>query len=227
VDEDGLRPVQLDLLGSDQHLLVFGEAESGKTGLARLIVRELIERHRDDEVVLALFDPRRTLLDVVPDAYLGAYAGTTSAAAGLATSLADELRERIPSDDVTPAQLKARSWWTGPDIVVLIDDYDLLAPTGPGPLAALAEFLPQSRDLGLHVVLMRRSGGASRAIHEPFLQRLRELGATGLLLSGDRQEGQLWPGAYLSVQPPGRGLLVRRGQAPVRIQLCHEPDSAA
>lgn len=77
----------------------------------------------------------------------------------------------------------------GPEIVVLADDFDLLSPSGPGPLAPLLEYLPQARDLGLHLVVMRRSGGAARALHEPVIARLKELGATGLLLSGDRQEG--------------------------------------
>jgi S-DNA-T family DNA segregation ATPase FtsK/SpoIIIE len=224
IEEDELRPVRLDLLGADQHLLVFGDGESGKTGLARLIVRDLVERYSDDEVVFAVFDPRRTLLDVVPEPYLGSYAGTAATAAGMASGIGAELTKRLPPDDVTAAQLRARSWWAGPEIVIIVDDYDLLAPTGPGPLLPLLEFLPQSRDLGLHLVLLRRSGGAGRAMHEPVPQRMRELGATGLLLSGERAEGQLWPGAYPSVQPPGRGLLVRRGRPPVRIQVCYEPE---
>jgi S-DNA-T family DNA segregation ATPase FtsK/SpoIIIE len=80
-------------------------------------------------------------------------------------------------------------------------------------------------DLGLHLVVLRRSGGASRAVHEPVIARLRELGATGLLLSGDRGEGQLWSGAYLSIQPPGHGVLLRRGRKPLRMQLARMPES--
>ncbi|HEX5493623.1 MAG TPA: type VII secretion protein EccCa [Mycobacteriales bacterium] len=224
VDEADLRPVHLDLFGVDQHVVVFGDAESGKTNLARLIITELVNRYSDEQVVFAIFDLRRTLLDVVPEPYLGGYAGTPPVAAGLAAGLAgQELTRRMPPDDVTSAQLRERSWWKGPEIIVLADDYDLLSPGGPGPLAPLLEYLPQSRDLGLHIVLLRHSGGASRAIHEPVVQRLKENGATGLLLSGDRQEGQLWPGAYLSIQPPGRGLLIRRGRRPLRLQLAHVP----
>jgi S-DNA-T family DNA segregation ATPase FtsK/SpoIIIE len=218
IDEGSLQPVQLDLFGADQHLIVFGDAESGKTNLARLIIRELITHYNDEQVVFALFDLRRTLLDVVPEAYRGGYAGTVPVAAGLAGGLVEELKVRLPPDDVTTTQLKERSWWKGPEIVILVDDFDLLSPGGPGPLAPLLDYLPQARDLGLHVVLLRRSGGASRSLHEPVVSRLKELGATGLLLSGDRQEGALWPGTYLSIQPPGRGLLVRRGRKPLRMQ---------
>ncbi len=223
IDEADLQPVRLDLFGADQHLVVFGDASSGKTNLARLIITELIAHHTEDEVVFALFDLRRTLLGVVPEPYLGAYAGTAPTAAGLAGGLVGELKNRLPPDDVTTQQLRDRSWWKGPEIVVLADDFDLVSPAGPGPLAPLLDYLPQARDLGLHVVLLRRSGGAARALHEPVIARLKELGATGLLLSGDRQEGQLWTGAYLSIQPPGRGLLIRRGQKPLRLQLARMP----
>ncbi|MGH3928441.1 MAG: type VII secretion protein EccCb, partial [Pseudonocardiaceae bacterium] len=225
IDEAELRPVLLDLLGDDQHLLVLGDAASGKTNLMRLLVHDLSTRLTDDQVVFAVLDPRRTLLDVVPEDYLGAYAGTAKVAAGLAQSIAGELRNRLPPDDVTAAQLRDRSWWKGPEIVLLCDDYDLLATGGPGPLAPFLEFLSQSRDLGFHLVLARRSGGAGRVMHEPVLQRMKEVGCAGLLLSGERQEGQIWPQAYLSIQPPGRGLLVRKSRKPMLIQTAYlDPD---
>ncbi|MTD15251.1 type VII secretion protein EccCa [Nakamurella sp. YIM 132087] len=224
VDETELKPVELDTDGADRHILLLGDAESGKTSFLRLLVSDLIARRTDDEVVFAVFDIRRTLLDVVPEDYLGAYAGTAAAAAGMAGGVAGELRKRLPPDDVTAAQLRSRSWWKGPEIYVLVDDYDLLASGGPGPLAPFLEFLPQARDIGFHMVLCRRSGGAGRALYEPVLQRLREVGATGLLLSGDRQEGAIFPGVHLSVQPTGRGTLVRRGRKPQLLQLGYLPE---
>jgi S-DNA-T family DNA segregation ATPase FtsK/SpoIIIE len=216
--------VRLDLFGGEPHLLVIGDAETGKTSLLRLLVHDLVSRCTDGEVVFAVFDVRRTLLDVVPEDYLGAYAGTAAMASGIAGAVAGELQGRLPPDDVTAAQLRARSWWQGPEIVVLADDYDLLSPGGPGPLAPFVEFLPQARDLGFHMVVCRRSGGAGRAMYEPVPQRMREVGATGLLLSGDRQEGALFPGVSLSVQPPGRGHLVRRGRKPLLVQLASLPE---
>jgi len=224
VDEAELKPVELDLFGADPHLLVFGDSESGKTSLLRVIVNELVSRFTDQEVVFAVLDVRRSLLDVVPEDYLGAYAGTLAVATATAGAIAAEVEKRLPPDDVTAAQLRSRSWWKGAEIVVIVDDYDLLTSGGPGPLAPFLEYLPQSRDLGFHLVICRRSGGASRAMYEPVPQRLREIGATGLLLSGDRQEGQLFPGTYMSVQPPGRGTLVRRGRKPQLIQLAYRPE---
>jgi S-DNA-T family DNA segregation ATPase FtsK/SpoIIIE len=219
--EEDLRPVLLDLFGEDGSVIVFGDQGSGKTAFLRTLVAAATERWSDDEIVFAVFDPRRGLLDAVPGDYLGSYAPTPAAASGFAEALAAELRRRLPGDQVTVAQLRERSWWEGPEIVVLVDDLDLLTggPGGANPLAPLLPFLPQARDLGLHVVVTRHSGGAGRALFEPFLQRLRELGATGLVLSGDRQEGQLWPGLYPSPLPPGRARLARRGRQPALIQI--------
>ena len=218
-----LRPIGLDLLGDDTHVLAVGDQGSGKTSFLRAVVRGCVDRHGDDELVFAVFDPRRSLLGLVPDAYLGAYAPTSQAAAGLARSLAEELQRRLPGDGLTPAELRARSWWSGPEIVVLADDLELLGGDGGSPLAPLLPYLPQARDLGLHVVAARHSGGVGRALFEPFLQRLRELGATGLVLRGDRQEGQLWPGVYPSLLPPGRGQLARRGRRPTLVQVAYLP----
>ncbi len=227
LDETELRPVFLDLFGADPHLLIFGDSGSGKTSVLNLIVTDLISRFSDSEVVFAVIDVRRTLLDVVPDDYLGAYAGTLKVAQGLAHGVASELQRRLPPDDVTRQQLRERSWWKGPEIVVLCDDYDLVSPGGPGPLAPFLEYLPQARDVGFHLVIARRSGGAGRAMHEPVPQRMREVGCTGLLLSGERQEGQLWPGAYMSPQPPGRGFLVRKARKPQLIQTAFVSPTAS
>ncbi|WP_433333543.1 FtsK/SpoIIIE domain-containing protein [Spirillospora sp. CA-294931] len=68
--DERLEPVLLDLFGEDRNLLVLGDAGCGKSNLLRLVVQGLIARHTPDEVVFAVVDPRRTLHDVVPDAYL-------------------------------------------------------------------------------------------------------------------------------------------------------------
>ena len=230
VAETDLKPVELDWRAADAHLLVIGDTESGKSSLLTLIVDDLVSKYTDEQVVFAVFDVRRSLLDAVPEAYLGAYAGSTAMAGPMAAGVAGELRGRLPPHDVTAAQLRRRSWWRGPEVFVLVDDYDLLSPGGgAGPLAPLLEFLPQARDVGFHLILARRSGGAGRALYEPVLQRLRDAGATGLLLSGDRGEGAIYPGVHLSDVPPGRATLVRRGRKPAVVQLAppgagHPPD---
>jgi len=102
---------------------------------------------------------------------------------------------------------------------VIVDDYDLVASAMADPVQALLPYIPQARDVGLHVILARRSGGAGRAMYQPVLTALREGGSPGLVLSGDKDEGALVGSARPSSMPPGRGWLVnRRGDAQL-IQL--------
>ncbi len=121
----------------------------------------------------------------------------------LIASVAGYMERRLPGPDVTPEELRSRSWWTGPQCFVLVDDYDLVAAGSSNPLQPLADYLSQARDIGLHLVIARRSGGASRAMYEPILQRLRELSSPGLVMSGDRDEGALVGGVAAGPAPAG------------------------
>ncbi|MGH3805881.1 MAG: hypothetical protein ACRDRU_04405 [Pseudonocardiaceae bacterium] len=100
----------------------------------------------------------------------------------------------------------------------MVDDYDLVA-TANNPLSRVLEFVAQGRDLGFHLILARRVAGAQRALFEPVLQQVKELGNPGLILSGDRGEGPLLGTSRATTFPPGRGLLIRRKEQPVRVQV--------
>jgi S-DNA-T family DNA segregation ATPase FtsK/SpoIIIE len=140
-------------------------------------------------------------------------------------SVAEILQQRLPPADITQQQLRDRSWWSGPDLYVLIDDYDLVAvSTMNHPLAPIAEFLTQARDIGLRVVVTRRSGGAGRAIFDPFLGRLKDLSCNALIMSGSREEGTLFGGVKPTDMPPGRGYLVSRTMPGGVIQLSRMAD---
>jgi S-DNA-T family DNA segregation ATPase FtsK/SpoIIIE len=157
----------------------------------------------------------------VPASHLIGYASTAEAASEAASEVAASLRRRLPGPDVTARALRERSWWTGPDVYVLVDDYDLVAPGGGpvNPLLPLVEFLPQAKDVGLHVVVARRSGGAGRAMFDPVLGRLRELAAPGLVMNGSPDEGALVGTVKPAPEPPGRGTLVDRRRGARRLQL--------
>jgi S-DNA-T family DNA segregation ATPase FtsK/SpoIIIE len=219
VAEPDLAPFHLDLAGGDPHFLVFGDSESGKTNLLRTYLAGLTARSRPAEAAIAVIDYRRTLLDAVEPSFLSAYAGSAPAAMAAVRALHETLTARLPGTDVSMAELRRRAWWSGPELYVVVDDYDLVVTQTANPLLPLLEFLAQAKDLGLHLLVARRSGGAGRAMFEPVMQRLKELGTPGLLLSGDRQEGALLGGHAPMPQPPGRGLLVRRRQAPRLVQV--------
>ncbi|MBI1758265.1 MAG: hypothetical protein HYR62_03430 [Actinobacteria bacterium] len=124
------------------------------------------------------------------------------------------MTKRLPPPDLTPERLKARDWWSGADLYLIVDDYDLVATGTSNPLLPLLDLLPQARDIGLHLIIGRASGGAARAMFEPVLQRLKELGSPMLMLSGSRDEGALTGNVRAEPFPPGRGRLVtRRGVA--------------
>ncbi|MFF0342963.1 type VII secretion protein EccCa [Kribbella sp. NPDC004875] len=214
VDERALAPVYLDLEGRDTNLVVFGDSGSGKTNIVRLVAQQLIERHTSDQLVFAVMDPRRGLREFVPESYTGGYAPTGRMAAGLANGVSQELAKRMPDDT---GQIP-EAGQGGPRIVVLADDYDLLTSGGQSPMDAFLPYVAAGRDIKLHFIVTRRASGASRQMYEPFLSAVMESGAAGLVLSGDRSEGQLFTGAYPGDYPPGRGLFVRRGDGPVLVQ---------
>ncbi|OEJ61111.1 type VII secretion protein EccC [Streptomyces agglomeratus] len=218
VDQDALAPVVLDLFGSDQHLLILGDSECGKTNLLKLIVKQLTDRYTEEELVFGVFDPRRGLRGIVPEPYRGGYAHNANLAHALATGITTELAKRLPDDTVDHDTLDDLPTFTGPRIVILIDDYDILTTAGQQPLAPFLPYISSAPDIGLHFVLARRVAGASRALYEPLLTTLRESGTTALVMTGDRAEGQLFPGLYAAQQPPGRGTLARRGRRHQLIQ---------
>ncbi|WP_258566245.1 type VII secretion protein EccCa [Streptomyces parvulus] len=219
--ESDLNPVGLDLTSNAAHFVLFGDSGSGKTSFLRAWIRGLAARHTARELRFMIVDYRHSLLGVVPEEYIGARGGNADLVAGQVQALAETLRSRMPPADLTPEQLADRGWWEGPELYVVADDYDLAAGNmGRGPLAPLAEFVPQAAELGFHLVLARRVGGAARALlSDPLLSKLKEIGSDALLLSGDHREGVLINEQRAHRRQPGRGMLVRRGHEPTIVQV--------
>ncbi|MET8297292.1 type VII secretion protein EccCa [Streptomyces sp. NPDC005180] len=222
IDETALEPVFADF-ETDPFFLVFGESESGKTNLLRLIARQIAERYPPDRAKLVVGDYRRGLLGALPEEHLLEYAPMASSLKMHMEALAGVFSRRQPPTDVTPQQLRDRSWWTGPNVFIVIDDYDLVATSQGNPLAPLVEFLPFARDTGVRFVIARSSAGASRALYEPFMQRIKELGAQGVVLSGDPSEGDLLGLVRPRPMPPGRGYYVSRRRGTSLVQLGRMP----
>lgn len=223
--EPDLRPVCADFT-ADPHLLVFGDGGCGKSSFLRTLATSITRRLTPEEARIVVVDYRRAMLGELTTPHLIGFAATSEQAAPLLESVAAYMRNRLPGPDVTPAQLKARSWWTGPECFVLVDDWDLVATGGSNPVGCLLDLLPQARDVGLHLVAARRSGGAARAMYEPVLARLRELGAPGLLMSGSQDEGVLINAARPRSLPPGRAILDHRRDGMRLVQLAYAKPTA-
>ncbi|MET8117212.1 type VII secretion protein EccCa [Streptomyces prasinus] len=223
LDEDNLEPVFVDF-EQDPFFLVFGESESGKSNLLKLLIQRITERHDGNSCKLFVVDNRRSLLGVTPSSHLAEYVPMSNQMQHHMDALADLMQRRTPTADVTPEQLRDRSWWRGPTIYIVVDDYDLVATSSGNPLAALTEMLPFARDVGVRFIIARSTAGAGRAGYEAFIQRIKELGAQGIVLSGDPTEGDLLGGVRPRQMPPGRGVFVsrRRGKPLVQVGLVQD-----
>ena len=175
---------------------------------------------------MILVDYRRSLMDLPASEHRIGYGIQSQKTLELMQSVAGYMERRLPGPDVTAQQLRDRSWWTGPELFVLVDDYDLVVAGPTNPLTPILEYLPQARDVGPYLVLTRRAGGASRALYEPVIQRLRELSAPGLVMSGPSDEGALIGAVKPTLMPPGRGRLLTRREGIRLVQLAHQPPYA-
>jgi DNA segregation ATPase FtsK/SpoIIIE, S-DNA-T family len=219
--ETDLQPVSLDF-DAEPHLLLFGDVECGKSSFLRGLARSITQAYDPKDARIILVDQRRSLLGCIDTEHLIGYGTSTPTTSDLALQVATVMKERLPGTDITPEQLRNRSWWSGPEVYLLIDDYDLVVGA-TNPLTPLLEYLAQGRDIGLHMVITRRAGGAGRAMFDPILSRIRDLASPGILMSGPKDEGPLIGNVKPQPLPPGRGWLITRRQGAQLVQLAYTP----
>ncbi|QNT92654.1 type VII secretion protein EccCa [Streptomyces griseofuscus] len=217
LDENDLEPVFVDF-ETDPLFMVFGESESGKSNLLRLLITQLTRRYSGDEAKFFVVDNRRSLLDVTPASHLAEYIPMSNAMDHHMVALADLMNRRTPTADVTAQQLRDRSWWRGPTVYVVVDDYDLVSTSSGNPLSGLTDLLPFARDVGVRFIIARSTAGAGRASFEAFMQRMMELGAQGVVLAGDPSEGDILGGVRPRPMPAGRGVFVSRRRGKMLVQ---------
>jgi type VII secretion protein EccCb len=194
------------------HLLVFGAPKSGKTTIAHAIASAICARNDPQQVRFMLADYRSGLLDAVPQSHLLAAGAVNRNHASLEESikaLAANLHKRLPPPDLTTAQLRTRSWWTGPDVVLLVDDWHMIvAASGLNPpMTPLGPLLPAAADIGLHIVVTCQMSQAHRATMDRFVGAAFGAGSPTLFLSGEKME---FPSSEFKLKrrPPGQALLV-------------------
>ncbi|MFN3867349.1 MAG: type VII secretion protein EccC, partial [Demequina sp.] len=222
IDESALAPFGINSV-DEPCLYLYGDAGSGKTSFLRACAHEISRLYTPQQAKIFVVDYRRSLLGDLPDEYVGASLGSHDEATTGIQELVSFFQTRIPGKDVTPEQLRNRSWWSGAEGFILVDDYDLVATSQGNPLAPLATLLPQAADLGLHLIVTRRAGGASRAAYDPIIQRLTDIGSTGILLSGNPEEGALIGKVKPQQAPAGRAQIVSRERGYVAAQLAFHP----
>ncbi len=194
------------------HQLIFGAPKSGKTTIAHAVAEAICKRNSPDQVRFMLADFRSGLLDAVPETHLLAAGAINRNIAALEESikaLAVNLKKRLPPPDLTTSQLRSRSWWTGPDVVLLVDDWHMIvAASGMGsPMAPLAPLLPAAADIGLHIIVTCQMSQAHRSTMDKFVGTAYGAGTPTIFLSGEKAE---FPSSEFKLRrrPPGQALLV-------------------
>ncbi|BAJ32724.1 type VII secretion protein EccCa [Kitasatospora setae] len=207
------------------HLLVVGDSESGKTNLLRLLVSAITTAYTPAEARIMLVDFRRGLYESVPEEYRLGYAVALDVLKQVVTGAARAMTARLPGEEISPARLRLRDWWTGPELFVLVDDYDLV-PTQPGaahPFAPVLDHLAQGTELGLHLIVARSANGIGRAYNDALLRRLQDVNTPVTLLSCPPSEGTLFGSVKPRQLPPGRALHITRRRT-VQLQTAHLPE---
>ncbi|MFS8104239.1 type VII secretion protein EccCa [Lentzea alba] len=209
LDEQRLEPVWHDF-EQNSHMLVFGDSETGKTNTLRMVLQSIMSHYPPEKAKILLGDPNRQLDTVVPEAYRVGYAITGDTLKDLVGKAAVSMSRRVPGEDVSADRLRRRDWWDGPQFFLVIDDYELFGMGMGSPLEALLPMLAQGVYIGLHVIIARSTSGAMRALSDPVIRRMWELGTPGLVFSYPKEEGKFLGEAMPRKLVPGRAQLVNR-----------------
>ncbi|WP_018790797.1 type VII secretion protein EccC [Salinispora arenicola] len=210
-DEQRLAPVWHDFM-TTPHLLVFGDNETGKSNVLRLVLRAIQRRYRPDQAKVVLGDSRRDLDTAITPDYQVGFGFTGDKLHELAGQASVSMNRRVPGSDISSERMRRRDWWEGPELFVVVDDYDLMTRgTGVGStLDPLLPLLAQGPYIGLHLIVARSTSGAVRAMMDPVIRRLWELGTPATLLSYPKEEGKFLGEAKPRRLPAGRAQLVTR-----------------
>ncbi len=221
---EDLQPISHNF-GTDPHLIVIGDNESGKTNLLKVIAQAVVDRMPPESAQILLADYRRQLYAAIPDDYRLAYASSGSQLKDMITETASALKQRVPGPDISPQRLPSRDWWSGKKLFVLIDDYDLVSGGFDSPLAPILDLLPAGGDIGLHLVIARAAAGASRGMNDAVVRRLNELGTPTMLFSCPREEG-MFGSVRAERLAVGRAKYVTRRNVPTLQTVLLEPEGS-
>ncbi|MGI5229466.1 type VII secretion protein EccCb [Actinoallomurus sp. CA-142502] len=207
--DGGLAPVVHDF-AAVPHLVVVGDAGSGRTNLLRLVARSITACHSPGEIRLLLVDRDGGLPHAMPGAFVLGHATSPAILRQLIDGTTRAIAERVPGPDGTPR-------WRGPRLFVLVDDHEP-ALSGPSPFEPLIEYLGMGHELGVHLVVVRSPSDAATTA-DPLIRGLRDAGAATLSLSApesftlDGIEARALPQGRASYRSGHRTLLVQTALA--------------
>lgn len=203
------------------HLLALGAPKSGRTSLLRGLINSVVNQFTPDEAQFVILESKYELLteqqELAKRGYLTAYSGDKQGVAAAIEKVAAMITPREPKmdDELTAAAIRNRSWWTGPELFVIIDDINQVAPSSAmmmnNPLEPLYTLLEGRSDLGLHAYITGQAQGfgGARMSNRAF-KALEAAQAPVLLFSGPIAEGVLWPGTGIKFasRRPGQAMMI-------------------
>jgi S-DNA-T family DNA segregation ATPase FtsK/SpoIIIE len=205
LSESTLAPAYADF-AENSHIVAVGQGQSGRTNFLRAMCRAIMARYSPSEATIALFDPRRKLVGVVPEEWLTVYAYSTTDIREAVKQLAQLFATRMPPPGTTQQDLLTHQFWTGRRIFVVIDDITSWTMVD-NPVLGLAEHVEHAGEIGLHVI--------AAADIRSWTQQSQGLGALGrivgslspvLMLDGRRQHGVIAFDRHAEPQRPGKGI---------------------
>lgn len=219
ISELDLAPVYLNF-AENSHLMVTGRRECGRTTTLATIISEIGRLYAPGassapppapgrpSAQVWLVDPRRQLLTALGSDYVERFAYNLDGVVAMMGELAAALAGREPPPGLSAEELLSRSWWSGPEIFLIVDDIQQLPPGFDSPLHKAVPFVNRAADVGLHVIVTRTFGGWSSAGSDPMLRALHQANAPLLVMDADPDEGFIRGKMKGGPLPRGRGLLM-------------------
>lgn len=193
------------------HLVVTGDAGSGRTNLLRLVAWSITAHHSPGEVRLLLVDRDGGLLHSMPDEFVLGHAFSPDILRELVDGTTRAIAERVPGPDAR----RGAPQWRGPRLFILVDDHEPALSPGHSPFEPLIEYLGMGYEVGAHLVVVRSSADGAATTTDPLIRGLRDAGAATLLLSA--LEGGVLDGVHARPLPPGRAIY-RSGDETLLVQ---------
>lgn len=219
ISELDLAPVYLNF-AENSHLMVTGRRECGRTTTLATIMSEIGRLYAPGassapppapgrpSAQVWLVDPRRQLLTALGSDYVERFAYNLDGVVAMMGELAAALAGREPPPGLSAEELLSRSWWSGPEIFLIVDDIQQLPSGFDSPLHKAVPFVNRAADVGLHVIVTRTFGGWSSAGSDPMLRALHQANAPLLVMDADPDEGFIRGKMKGGPLPRGRGLLM-------------------
>ncbi|GAB3134268.1 type VII secretion protein EccC [Tsukamurella serpentis] len=189
--------------GREAHMYVVGESGSGRSAFVHTLIESISRRYPTiDDGAIALLDPKRV--------HRGAFAPNPKNLGVHGSDLHDFLRRwqdkliewmgegqtdpmavtyrRVP-DTADSDALARRDWWTGPEIFLIIDDYDAVVARGDrtNPITQTVKLMNDGVIRGFHVIVVLNDAELLyKASSDPLIQYLDTHSSMALVLSADK-----------------------------------------